>query len=82
MVKALKAATQAGPSFCSMIVSRSTRWRKEPLRYMIGTPAPTHLPSVRRRSMVKRVLREAAISFSQSTASRGAEITGRRMKTA
>ena len=49
---------------------------------MIGSPAPTHLPSGRRRSMVKLVPRWAAICFSHSIISRGAEITGRRMKIA
>ena len=82
MVKALKAATQAGPSFCSRMVSRSTRWHERAgdvhQRLAGADPAAFGIAQVD----LELVPRSAAIAFSQSMARRGAEITGRRMKTA
>ncbi len=50
--------------------------------YIIGSPAPTQSPSWWLRSMSKLVPRAAAMLSRKSIAKRGAEMTGRRMKTA
>ena len=50
--------------------------------YIIGSPAPTHLPSRYRMSSSTVVLRARPVSSSHSSASRGANTTGRRMKIA
>ena len=49
---------------------------------MMGSPAPTHLPSRYCKSMSKVVPRALATCCSHSMHSRGADTTGRRMNTA